>query len=177
MNSDGEKHWIVESQCPTCNSKMIIRDYIRDIPHAGRVIISHGKCDHCKFKYSDIRMLESRGPQRLKIRVCGENDLNILVIRASTARVLIPELGVSIDPGPSSQGFLTTIEGILFRIKEILEFIRDDEDVDPSEWNKKYRLICDALNGRLEFTLEIIDPHGVSKIISEREIREDLGKA
>lgn len=174
MGGGDKSSWVIESRCPLCGNIIEVRDHIRDIPHVGRVIISHGRCDKCRFRYSDVRMLESRGPQRLKIEVNGPDDLNILVVRASTASIRIPELGVSIDPGPSSHGFLTTIEGILFRVRDILEFIKDDEDVDRVEWDRRYRLLLDALEGRLRFTLEIIDPYGVSKIISEREVREEL---
>ncbi|MEM1921454.1 MAG: hypothetical protein QW615_01935, partial [Desulfurococcaceae archaeon] len=41
---------------------------------------------------------------------------------------------------------------------------------------EKLDLIKKALNGEIEFTIELIDPMGVSKILSEKSIEEIIEK-
>jgi len=170
------KLWTLESKCPRCGAKYYITEYIYKLPLIGGVIISTGRCSDCGYAYKDVRMAESKGPQRLSIFIDSPDDLNILVVRAGTASIYIPDLGVSITPGPASQGFITTVEGILIRVKKVMEMLRDDPDTDVKEWRYKMDLIKKAIAGNLSFTLVIEDPEGVSRIISDKAEREELYK-
>ena len=38
-----------------------------------------------------------------------------------SAAIEIPELGVRIDPGPSCQGFVSNVEGVLDRIEQVVK--------------------------------------------------------
>ena len=168
------KIWDIKGKCPKCGEEMVISEYFYDSPLIGKIILSSGKCNKCGYKYRDVRAAESHGPQRLKVYVDKPQDLNILVIRASTASIYIPELGISIEPGPSSEGFITTIEGILNRIIEVMKLLERDEDVDKERWKEVYNDIVRARSGKLTFTLIIRDPDGLSRIISEKTEKERL---
>jgi zinc finger protein len=168
--------WTLESKCPRCGARYYITEYIYKLPLIGSVIISTGRCGECGYTYKDVRMAESRGPQKISILIDSQEDLNILIVRAGTASIYIPDIGVSITPGPASQGFITTVEGILIRVKRVMEMLRGDPDTNMKEWKYKMDLIKKAINGELGFTLVIEDPEGVSKIISEKEEREELYK-
>lgn len=105
----------------------------------------------CGYKGADVFPERSHGPRKIVFRVNTDEDLNTLVARSSTSTVRIPEIGAEIRPGPASTGFITTIEGILFRLKKVF-----------GEKNKK-------VNGLLlhkKFTLEIFDPDGNSAVDS-----------
>lgn len=171
------KLWSLESKCPRCGSKFTISEYFHNIPLIGKIIISSGRCGNCGYIYKDVRAAESHGPQRLKVHIDSPNDLNIVVVRAGTASIYIPEFGISITPGPASHGFITTVEGVLDRIKEVLEMLRNDPDVDIEKWRYRMDLIGRAMKGELEFTLIIEDPEGVSRIISEKTEKEEIYKS
>ncbi len=163
--------------CPACGSKTLqITDYLYDIPLIGKVIISTGKCTKCGYKYSDVRLAESNPPRRIVLRVTSQSDLNALVIRASTASVIIPEAGLEMHPGPASQGFITTIEGILERFKEAIELACKDPGADKRKCKELLSWIEEAKNARKEFTVIIEDPEGASTIISEKARIEPLSK-
>lgn len=163
--------WKIEAECPVCGKKMFIEEYMHNVPIIGRVILSSGECPGCKFTYRDTRMADSRGSQILRYRVKNLDDLGTIVIRASSASINIPELQVSITPGASSQGFITTVEGVLLRVAEVMDFLKKDKDVDKKAWKERMDALKKALEGKLEFTLVIEDPEGVSRIVSNKEER------
>lgn len=168
------KIWDLKGKCPRCSSEYTISEYLHDVPLIGRVILSSGRCGRCGYRYRDVRAAESAGPQRLKVFIDEPEDLNILVVRASSASIYIPELGVSIEPGPASEGFITTVEGILERILKIMSMLYNDESVDREKWMEVYNSLLDAKEGKQPFTLIIKDPDGVSRIISDKTEKERL---
>lgn len=166
--------WTVIVQCPRCGGDMQVSDYIYEMPIVGKVLISSGKCVKCGYRHSDARAMESHGPQRLVLRVEGPEDLNALVIRSSSASIRMPELGVEINPGPAAQGFITTVEGVLDRVLQVLDALRDDPDVNKEEWARRRREVVEAKEGKRKFTFIIEDPEGVSRIVSDKAERERL---
>ncbi len=158
-----EKIGEMESRCPTCGSRgLVIEDYLYDIPEIGKVILSTGKCGACGYRYNDVRVAEAKEPRKIIYRVEELEDLNALVIRASTATIKIPEIGAEMKPGPAAQGFITTVEGVLHMFRDVLEFLcRDRKDqvcIEKLEWFNR------AIDGKEKFTLIVEDPDGVSAI-------------
>jgi len=176
-NINEGKLWSIESTCPKCGEKIMITEYLYRLPVIGKVIISTGKCKKCGYTYKDVRAAESHGPQRIKLYIDSLEDLNTIVVRAGTASIYIPELEVSITPGSASQGFITTVEGILNRVKEVMELLKEDSDVDADVWSRQMESIKRAMVGDLKFTLIIEDPEGVSRIINEKVEKEILYKS
>ncbi|HIQ13281.1 MAG TPA: ZPR1 zinc finger domain-containing protein [Thermoprotei archaeon] len=168
------KIWDLKVKCPRCNEEYVISEYIYNIPLLGKVILSRGLCNGCGYRYNDVRAAESAGPQRIKLYIDEPEDLNILVIRAASASIYIPELGVSIEPGPASEGFITTVEGILDRVLKIMGMLYSDDSIDKDAWMDVYNAILDAKNGGKAFTLIINDPDGISRIISDKVEKERL---
>lgn len=163
--------WMIDADCPVCSNKISINEYLYEIPLIGKMIISSGECESCKFIYRDVRMADSRGSQILKYKVKSIDDLGTIIIRASSAAIRIPELDVSINPGAASQGFITTIEGVLQRVVEVMKILEKDEEVNKKDWEERMKNILKALEGKLEFTIVIEDPKGVSRILSHKEER------
>lgn len=160
-------------KCPVCGSEMKIEDHLYDMPLVGKVIISSGRCPRCGYKWSDARLAESRGARKIIYRVEKPGDENALVIRASTASIIIPELGVEIKPGPAALGYITTIEGLIMDIIEKTEFICSEPDAPLDECKKKLEQLRKARDGLIKYTIIIIDPEGVSTIVSDKT-REEL---
>ncbi len=161
-----------EFKCPVCGSKFIVNEYLYDAPYVGNLVISSGTCPVCGYKWSDVRLAESKGPRRIIYRVEEISDLNALVVRASTATVKIPELGVEIIPSYASQGYITTVEGIILDVLEKTKFICSSGEASEEKCREKIELFKKALNAEIRFTVEIIDPMGVSTIVSDKAVEE-----
>lgn len=92
-----------------------------------------------------------------------------MVIKSSTARIEIPELGVTIEPGPSAQAYISTVEGILYRVLDVLEAFSTEK---RENYEAKRGEIMNAINGKIRFTFILEDPYGNSLIIPKS--KEDL---
>ena len=100
-------------------------------------------------------------------------------MRSQSATVIIPEIGIKVEPGPKSEGYVTNIEGVLSRfedaVKKALNLFEDDE----SQKNAKIALnaLQELKKGNETATLIILDPFGQSNVVSENaqvlEIPED----
>jgi len=170
--------------CPACGKPTLrVEEYLYEVPHIGKVILTAGKCSSCGYKFSDVRLFEAKKPGKIVYKVEGPEDLNALVVRSASASVLIPELGLKMVPGPASEGFITTVEGVLERFLEALHAACADPSADKKACTEMEEKIRAAKEGRMRFTLVIVDPEGVSEIASPkaqrlpvtREELEELG--
>jgi len=162
-------------RCPICGENTLkVSIYAYDMPMIGKVIFVVGKCQNCGYRFVDVKTFESKGEQKITFKVQDQKDLNTLVLRSSTATLEIPELEAEISPGPASQGFLTTVEGVLNRIKDVLEMLCKDAETEKEkqECEKRLRELEKALKGEKEITIVIKDPEGHSKIASEKAVEE-----
>ncbi|WP_317896452.1 ZPR1 zinc finger domain-containing protein [Pyrofollis japonicus] len=163
--------------CPICGSKSLrITDYLYDLPLVGKIILTTGKCEKCGYKYNDVRLAEAKPPQRIILKVEDEDDLNALVVRASSASIIIPEKGLEMHPGPASQGFITTVEGLLERFREAIELACKDPEASKEKCNELLEWIKRAKEGQEDFTVIIEDPEGVSTIVSPKARTEPLNE-
>jgi len=167
-SKDLEKILEYEIECPTCRTRMMIEEYLYEMPLVGKVLIASGTCNYCGYRFSDVRLAEPREPRKIVYNVEKPGDENALVIRASTASIKIPELGVEITPGPASRGYITTIEGIILDVIEKTKFLCSSPDAPKKTCDEKIKELEDARNVAKPFTIIIIDPEGVSAIISDR---------
>ncbi len=154
-----------------------------EIPYFGSVVIFALSCPQCGYRTSDVFPVEERPPSRFSCIVSGPGELNIRVVRSGTSTVIIPELGLRIDPVAAQNGYITNIEGILVRVLSVLEQIEKDfpmmepssTDKDLQEKLQKTRELRDRINRLREgrstsgdtITVIIEDPLGNSAIIGE----------
>lgn len=158
--------------CPVCGKNTLrIVDYLYEAPYVGKLIISIGKCDNCGYSFKDVRLYEAKEPGKIVFTVEKLEDINVLVVKSASASVLIPELGLTMTPGPASEGFITTIEGLLDRFLEALEVACRDEKADKEKCEEMRKKIVDAKEGRIRYTVIIVDPEGVSSIASPKARR------
>ena len=149
----------------------------KDIPHFGKVLILTTKCGNCGFKHNDVFNVEIKEPTSYKMRVEEEKDLNVRVIRSSSCTVIIPELGIKIEPGSYSQGFISNVEGILERMEGVLKSQLEVQTGRKLERVKKLLQRIEKMrNGKEKFTLILKDPFGNSGIASEKARKRKLSK-
>ena len=154
-------------ECPICGKgDLEVVEVYHDIPFFGKVVLTSMTCSRCGYRRSDVASLEIKPPCRYELRVESPEDLNVRVVRSSTATITIPELGVEIKPGPIAEGFISNVEGVLRRVERVLEQLVRDAETPEEEAKAKEALerIKEAAEGRLAFTLIIEDPYGNSFI-------------
>ncbi len=162
--------------CPMCGNKTLtLTEAETEVPFFGKLFIFSMKCDSCKFFKSDVEAAEQKEPCRCEIEIQGKDDLNIRVVKSSEATVKIPHVG-SIEPGPASQGFVSNIEGIIQKIKEQIEYLRDTEEEEDARKKAKNMLkkLQKVLWGEEKLKIIIEDPSGNSAIISDKAQRKKL---
>ncbi len=164
-------------KCPACNVDGIAKSIMKEIeiPHFGKVLETTIQCEKCGFKHSDVIALEHNDPAKYTLKISKET-LSVRVVRSQSATVTIPEIGVKVEPGPKSEGYVTNVEGILTRfegaVKKALQLFEDEQ----TQTNAKKTLseIHELINGNTTATLIIDDPFGQSNIVSDDVIISEI---
>ena len=55
-----------------------------------------------------------------------EEKLRARVVRSSSCTVSIPELDLQVNPGSSSTGYVSNVEGVINRFQEIINMVERD---------------------------------------------------
>ena len=158
-------------ECPMCQKKTLtlIEDE-RDIPYFGKCYLFSVTCSSCKYHQADVESEEKKDPIKIEFETESKEDLNVRIVKSSHAKVKIPTLRMSMDPGVGSNGFITNVEGLLNRFKKIIEQQRDSAD-DPKIRKKAKNLLkkiwkIECGDEKLKIVIE--DKTGNSAIISEK---------
>lgn len=162
--------------CPMCSKQTLsLVQYETDIPFFGKVFIFSMQCSTCDYKKADVEPEEQHEPCRYSIEINTEADMNIRVVKAGTATVKIPHI-VNIEPGPASEGYVTNVEGLLQRVKSVLEMERDAEEEEDARKRLKNMLkkLQRVIWGQENLKIIIEDPEGNSAIISEKAVKSKL---
>ncbi len=163
-------------QCPFCQKNTLtLREAEREIPYFGHVVIFSMDCDNeeCGYHKADVEALDKNDPINCAVTISSEEDLKIRVVKSSTSTIKIPRVG-SIDPGETSNGYITNVEGIINRIKKQVEFLRDnaEDNAEKKKAKNMVKKLNKVLMGQEEITLQLKDPNGNSAIISEKTVKK-----
>jgi|GEM_PF-282639 len=149
-------------KCPQCGYRELeVSMHMHNVPYFGNVVMEVGRCPSCGFLYRDIYVAEYGERKRFEVKVSREFG-DYLLIKSSSATVIIPELGIEITPGPAALGYITTARGILERVLEVLLLVCTEAS---EECKSKLEEVKKALEGELEFTLIVDDPLGKSLVV------------
>ena len=162
--------------CPICMKKTLtLTEAEKEIPFFGKVYLFSMDCSSCKYHKADLEAAEQHEPARWTVEISGQKDMGIRVIKSSEALVKIPHV-TSIEPGPASNGYITNVEGLLNRVKEIITDIRDNaEDNDDRKKAKNLlKKIQRCMWGDESLKIIIEDRTGNSAIISEKAQKEAI---
>ena len=168
MNEDNLAEMIIK--CPACGIEGVAKSIMKelDIPHFGKVLETTIQCPKCGFRHSDVIALEQNDPAKYIIEI-NKNNLSVRVVRSQSATIEIPEIGVKVEPGPKSEGFVTNVEGVLIRFEDAVKKALNLFEDAQSQENAKNTLkqIEELKKGNATATLIILDPFGQSNIVSE----------
>ena len=169
MNEEEITEMIIK--CPACGIEGVAKSIMKEIeiPHFGKVLETTLLCPSCGFRHSDVIALEQNDPAKYILEI-NKNNLSIRVVRSQSATVIIPEVGVKVEPGPKSEGYVTNVEGMLTRFEDAVKKALNLFDDEESQVNAKKTLehIQELKKGNGTATLIILDPFGQSNIVSEK---------
>lgn len=167
----------IKSQlCPFCQAKeAILREEVIEIPHFGRVFVLSMECEACGVRKSDVEPAEKKEPSKYTFEVSSEEDLSVKIVKSGEATVKIPHV-ITMEPGPASNGYVTNVEGLLERVKKIIESSVESEEDDGAKKKAKnlMKKLTKVILGREKLKIIIEDPSGHSYIVSEKAQRSKI---
>lgn len=162
--------------CPICSTNnLTLAEQKREIPYFGEVFLFSMTCSKCKYHKADVEAAGNKEPSRYTIEINSEEDMNIRVVKSAEALVKVPHM-ISLEPGTSSQGFITNIEGLLRRFQHAIETARNEAE-DKSEQKKAKNMLKKlqkVMWGQDKLKIIIEDKTGNSAIISEKAVKKKL---
>lgn len=154
--------------CPSCEKGTLkVRSTLYSIPFFNELAMFSMNCPHCNFSHSDVFSAEERKPARFTLYVSDSSLLRARVVRSGSGTFRLPEFGIDVEPGPAAESFITNVEGVLLRVKSVVETAIGFADA-PEEKARGIEILSKidrALAGDIPFSLIIEDPVGVSGII------------
>lgn len=165
--------------CPMCKTKnLTLTEEEKEIPYFGKCYLFSMTCSNCKYHISDVEAEEKKDPSRYILEINSEKDMQIRIVKSSTATIKIPQLRMEVTPGPASIGYISNIEGVLERFKKIIEDQKDlsEDDAEKTTAKNLLKKIWKIKLGDIPIKIILEDPEGNSAIISEKAKVEKLKK-
>ena len=182
----------IDLPCPVCastgNVKMIA--HIDEIPYFGEHTQVTIMCHDCGWRQTDFIPAEGKKAGGWTMVIEDEEQLRARVVRSSSCTVCIPELDLEVNPGTSSTGYVSNVEGVLNRFQEIINMVERDlsnqfvaaegqereEVMERLATLQHMTLTLSNLGGADadSITLELLDPHGHSMILHPSAVERDL---
>jgi zinc finger protein len=168
---------VLSTKCPQCSKEAKIIQLAKEIPFFGKIMLQTMVCEHCGFKFSDAMSLEFNNPKGFEVKIETVKDLETKLVRNSSGTIEIPELGMTMEPGPFAEGFYTNIEGLLERFEEVLApFLESEEENQQKMAEKIIELLKKCKDAELSFTVRLLDPFGGSALIGKKVKQFELSK-
>ena len=167
-----------DQPCPMCGKNTLsLTQAERDIPFFGKVYVFSMSCVGCKYHKADIECAEEKDPCKYTLEVDSVDDMNIRIIKSASATVKIPFIA-TIESTEASNGYVTNVEGLLNRVKRIIEMARDDSEdqADKKKAKNLLKKLMKVRQGDEKLKIIIEDKTGNSAIISEKAKRSSLKK-
>ncbi len=165
-----------DQPCPFCQeNRCTLKEEEVDIPHFGRLFVLSLDCTACGARKSDVEPAEQKEPCRYTLEVSSEDDLNIKIVKSGEATIRIPHV-ITMEPGPVSEGFITNVEGLLERVKKIIESSVEGEDDEAAKSKAKnlIKKLNKVIFGKEKLKIIIEDSTGHSAIISDKAQKSKL---
>ena len=129
-------------------------------------------CPGCGWRQTDFIPAEAREGSCQTYRIDSIEDLQVRVIRGSACTVRLLELDLEVRPGSHSPGYVSNIEGVLNRFQDVIDMVgreaaNEGNDGAIAELAVLTKSMMEIREGQRQATLELMDPHGHSMILTE----------
>ena len=171
---------IIEQSCPICfaDKGLKLFVHISEIPYFGEHTQMTMLCEECGWKNTDFIPAEGKKPGAWSIIISDISHMSTRVVRSSSCTIKIDEIGLEVEPGGNSSGYISNIEGVLNRFKGIVEMILRQAKRDKDGNIEKCLILLDKINeiknGKKEVEMVLLDPMGHSQILHEDAKSRDL---
>ncbi len=163
--------------CPVCQGQkcMEVITLTEEIPYFGEIMESVVLCGACGYKHTDVICLEQKDPVRYSIKV-KKDRLNARVVKSQSATLSIPELGLKVEPGPKSLGYVSNIEGVIERFQGAVKTALNLFDDEESQKNGTILLknLDSVRSGDKTVEIVLEDPFGQSIIAHPDASKREL---
>jgi len=159
--------------CPMCKAKeLTLMEQEREIPYFGKVYMFSMTCSACKYHKADIECAEKHDPAKYTLEVSSEEDMKIRIVKSAEGIVKIPHM-ITMEPGQAAQGFITNVEGLLRRVKAIIEQAKDtaEDKADQKKAKNMLKKLQKVMWGQDKLKIIIEDKTGNSAIISDKAVK------
>ena len=129
-------------------------------------------CPGCGWRQTDFIPAEAREGSCQTYLIDSIEDLKVRVIRGSACTVRLLELDLEVRPGSHSTGYVSNIEGVLNRFQDVIDMVDRQAAIEANEEDivglaKLTQAMIEIREGQREATLQFLDPHGHSMILTE----------
>jgi zinc finger protein len=173
---------IIDQSCPICNYSEGLKLFVHisEIPYFGEHTQMTMMCDSCGWKNTDFIPAEGKKAGSWTMKINTIEHMSVRVVRSSSCTVRIEEIGLEVEPGGNSSGYITNIEGVLNRFRDIVEMILRQAKRDNEENVEKCLLLLEKISeikkGNKEIEIVLLDPMGHSQILHDDAISRELEK-
>ncbi len=172
----GEPSIVQGQPCPMCKKNtLILMEDAKEIPFFGKCYLFSMTCSSCKYRKADVEAEEKHDPVKYTLEIDSEEDMKIRVVKSAEGTIKIPHM-ITVEGGENANGYVSNIEGVLNRIKSMIEFARDNEEDNNLKKKAKNQLkkLSKVMWGQEKMKIIIEDPSGNSAIISEKAVKGKL---
>lgn len=171
----------VEQPCPICFSDegLTMIAHTSEIPYFGEHTQLTILCPSCGWKHTDFIPAEGKKPGAFSLDIEGIEMLSARIIRSSSCTIKIEELGLEVEPGGATTGYVSNIEGVLNRFQGAVEMMyRQAKTSNEKETIGKCEALLEKINlvknGNLMVEITLLDPMGHSQILHENAVSREL---
>ena len=171
----------VEQPCPICFSEegLTMIAHTSEIPYFGEHTQLTILCPSCGWKHTDFIPAEGKKPGAWSLEIDSSEMLSVRIVRSSSCTIRIEKLGLEVDPGGATTGYVSNIEGVLNRFEGAIQLMyRQSITSKEQEIVKKCELLLKKIDlvksGDLVVEMILLDPMGHSQILHSNAISRDL---
>jgi zinc finger protein len=171
----------VEQPCPICFSEegLTMIAHTSEIPYFGEHTQLTILCPSCGWKHTDFIPAEGKKPGAWSLEIDNSEMLSVRIVRSSSCTIRIDKLGLEVDPGGATTGYVSNIEGVLNRFEGAIQLMyRQSIASKEQEIVKKCELLLKKINlvksGDLVVEMILLDPMGHSQILHSNAISRNL---
>ena len=171
----------VEQPCPICFSEegLTMIAHTSEIPYFGEHTQLTILCPSCGWKHTDFIPAEGKKPGAWSLEIDSSEMLSVRIVRSSSCTIRIEKLGLEVDPGGATTGYVSNIEGVLNRFEGAIQLMyRQSIASKEQDIVKKCELLLKKIDlvksGDLVVEMTLLDPMGHSQILHSNAISRDL---
>ena len=171
----------VEQPCPICFSEegLTMIAHTSEIPYFGEHTQLTILCPSCGWKHTDFIPAEGKKPGAWSLEIEGSEMLSVRIIRSSSCTIRIEKLGLEVDPGGATTGYVSNVEGVLNRFEGAIQLMyRQSISLHEQDIIDKCESLLEKINlvksGDMAVEIILLDPMGHSQILHGDAKSRDL---